>query len=84
MAQRDPDLETPEREELFDVGTVARLLRVLRFSDGSLRILVEGLRRALLGPIQATTPAKRVAVRPFPTSGADSARSEVLARQLRD
>ncbi len=83
VAQRDTDLENPEREELFDVGTVVRLLRVLRFADGSLRLLVEGLRRVLLGPIQATTPALRVAVRPFPTAGADSARSEVLSRHLR-
>jgi len=84
VAQRDTDLERPERDELFDVGTVVRLLRVLRFADGSLRVLVEGLRRVLLGPIQVTTPARRVAVRPFPTSGADSARSEVLSRHLRD
>jgi ATP-dependent Lon protease len=84
VAQRDVDLENPEREELFDVGTVARLLRVLRFADGSLRILVEGLRRALVGPLQTTTPARRVAVQPFPTSGADSARSEVLCRHLRE
>jgi ATP-dependent Lon protease len=83
VAQRDVDLENPERDELYDVGTVVRLLRVLRFADGSLRILVEGLRRVLLGPIQATTPARRVALLPFPTTGADSARSEVLARHLR-
>ena len=83
VSQRDSDLESPARDDLFDVGTVSRLLRVLRFSDGSLRILVEGLRRALLGPLQATTPARRIEVKPFPSQGAESARSEVLARKLR-
>ncbi|MBN2800808.1 MAG: endopeptidase La [Deltaproteobacteria bacterium] len=50
LAQRESALPDPDQEDLFSVGTVARLEQALRLPDGKFRILVEGkLRGRLLG-----------------------------------
>ncbi|UCE05057.1 MAG: endopeptidase La [bacterium] len=45
VAQKQPELEDPDIDNLFRYGTVAYILKMLRFPDGSLRILVQGLSR---------------------------------------
>jgi ATP-dependent Lon protease len=42
---RDPDAETPGWDDLYDVGTAAVVLKMIRVPDGTLRVLVQGLRR---------------------------------------
>jgi ATP-dependent Lon protease len=45
-AQRDPDKEEPGQGDLYDVGTVAIIMRMLKLPDGRIRILVQGISRA--------------------------------------
>jgi ATP-dependent Lon protease len=45
VAQRDPTEERPRPDGLYAVGTAARLLQAQRHPDGTLRALVQGLRR---------------------------------------
>ena len=44
--QKDLDKEEPTQEDLYDVGTVAVIMRMLKLPDGRIRILVQGLARA--------------------------------------
>jgi len=46
VAKREADTERPGREDLFDVGTVATLLQLLKLPDGTVKVLVEGGFRA--------------------------------------
>ena len=46
VAQRDAQNETPKADELFPVGTVAAIMRMLKLPDGRIRLLVQGLARA--------------------------------------
>ena len=46
VAKRDADMDRPGREDLFDVGTVATLLQLLKLPDGTVKVLVEGGSRA--------------------------------------
>ncbi len=46
LAQRSPEVDDPTPEDLFDVGTVATLLQLLRLPDGTIKVLVEGVARA--------------------------------------
>ena len=84
VTQRDGEQLQPEREDLFDVATVGRLLRVLRFNDGSMRVLVEGLRRVRLGAVATQKPALRLRTATFEEVGAGSPRVLALVRLLRD
>src|SRR5436189_1903513 len=43
--QRKPEAENPTPEEMYDVGCAARLLKMLKFPDNTVRVLVEGLWR---------------------------------------
>jgi ATP-dependent Lon protease len=44
--QKDKDVEEPKREDLYDYGTVAVILKAMRMGDGRVKILVQGLGRA--------------------------------------
>ena len=46
VSQKDPAIEDPETDDLFDTGTVALIMRMLKLPDGRIRILVQGLTRA--------------------------------------
>ena len=42
VAQRNPDIENPTPEHLFQTGTVARILRVLKMPDGNTTVIIQG------------------------------------------
>ena len=45
VAQKNPEDEEPEPDGLYSRGTAGRILKMLKYPDGSVRILVQGLRR---------------------------------------
>lgn len=45
LSQLNPADEDPGREELYDVGTLATVLQLLKLPDGTVKVLVEGLQR---------------------------------------
>jgi len=44
--QKDPIIENPEPDDIFRMGTVGRLLRMLKLPDGRVKALVQGVARA--------------------------------------
>ena len=46
VAQKNVYDEEPQNEEIYNIGCVARICQVLRLSDDSVKVLVEGLYRA--------------------------------------
>lgn len=45
-AQIDPDIDNPQAEDLYTVGTLCKIKQVLRIADDNLRILIDGIERA--------------------------------------
>src|SRR5215813_743298 len=64
VAQRDAQNETPKPEELFTVGTVAAIMRMLKLPDGRIRILVQGLTRARVTNFTDDLPYLQASVEP--------------------
>jgi ATP-dependent Lon protease len=62
VAQRDGQNETPRPEELFQVGTVAAIMRMLKLPDGRIRLLVQGLSRARIDSVLAEEPYLKVKI----------------------
>ena len=56
VAQKDAQNETPRPAELFPVGTVAAIMRMLKLPDGRIRLLVQGLARARIDSFLAEEP----------------------------
>ncbi|SPJ34674.1 endopeptidase La [Kushneria phyllosphaerae] len=46
VAQRDAGQDNPEVEDLFDIGTIASVMQLLRLPDGTVKVLIEGSSRA--------------------------------------
>lgn len=44
--QKDPTIEDPNTDEIFSMGTVSRVLRILKLPDGHVKALVQGLTKA--------------------------------------
>lgn len=47
-AQKEASIEDPEQEDLYQVGTIAKILHMLKMPDGTVKVLVEGMERAKL------------------------------------
>jgi len=45
LAQRDPAVEEPGPADLYETGTAAAVMRMLKLPDGRIRLLVQGLSR---------------------------------------
>ncbi|MBU0991197.1 MAG: endopeptidase La [Proteobacteria bacterium] len=45
-AQKDPVVENPKEDEIYHVGTVAKVLRMLKLPDGRMKALVQGVCKA--------------------------------------
>jgi len=52
VSQLDPAEDDPDREALYDLGVVATVLQLLKLPDGTVRVLVEGQRRASLTSLE--------------------------------
>ena len=51
VAQKDPDKDDPKEDELFEVGTLATILQLLKLPDGTVKVLVEGEKRIKINKI---------------------------------
>ncbi len=56
VASRDPENEEPGPEDLYEVGVVGVVARMIKVPDGTLRVLVQGTHRVRLGPYVAEQP----------------------------
>jgi ATP-dependent Lon protease len=52
VAQKEADNDEPNKEDLFDLGTVATILQLLKLPDGTVKVLVEGQQRAKVHSIR--------------------------------
>ncbi len=46
VAQRDANVDEPNVDDIYNFGTVATILQLLRLPDGTVKVLVEGIERA--------------------------------------
>ena len=48
LAQKDSEIDNPTVKNLYNFGTVAKILQLLKLPDGTIKVLVEGIERANL------------------------------------
>ncbi len=66
VAQRDYTVEDPKQEDLYKVGVVAKIVQLLNSEKDSIRIMVEGVYRAVLVKADMEGPCMMCEVRPSP------------------
>ncbi len=52
VSQKDKDIEEPKEGDIYNVGVVAHILRTVPIEDGRVKILVQGLKRAVLKKLE--------------------------------
>ena len=63
LAQKNPEEESPEPQGLYTRGTAGRILKMLKYPDGTVRILVQGLKRIEVTEFSQREPHFRAHVR---------------------
>ncbi|MCB1055982.1 MAG: LON peptidase substrate-binding domain-containing protein, partial [Acidobacteria bacterium] len=89
VSQRDSEQEEPTAKDLFEVGTVAAIMRMLKLPDGRIRILVQGLARARLGAVHQTEPFLKARVEPIAVAAEEAetgsaVEADALMRSVRE
>ncbi len=56
IAQKDQTVEDPGEQDLFEVGTVGRIVKQLKMPDGSTTVIIQGKRRFKLEEVHSTDP----------------------------
>src|SRR5437899_1215936 len=63
--QKDLDKEEPQQDDLYKVGTVAVIMRMLKLPDGRIRILVQGISRAQVESVDVSGECLHARVQPM-------------------
>ena len=85
VAQRDATTDNPGEGDLYDMGTAAVIMRMLKLPDGRIRILVQGLSRARIHHISQVDPYLQAKIEridePRPPAGLET---EALMRSVKE
>ena len=54
VTQRDPEVEEPEAEDLYETGTICKINQILRLPGGIVRVLVKGVARGVIQSVDTT------------------------------
>ena len=84
VTAKDPELETPGPEDVYQVGTMAAIHRLFRAPDGTIRLLVQGLARIAIEEYTANEPYLKARVRPLPEQAEETLEIEAMTRNVVD
>lgn len=80
--QKDPLKNRPNPDELYEVGTIVKILQMVRQSDNSLRVIVEGQKRAILQKVTKTKPYLAATVIDVNTSDEEPSLEQIAHMRL--
>ena len=84
VAQLDPGEDDPDRDALYDLGVVATAMQLLKLPDGTVRVLVEGLRRAKLIDLVPSDGYMAAEVEDVPEQLSEGPEAQALMRSVID
>jgi ATP-dependent Lon protease len=82
VTSRDPENDEPGPDDLYDVGVVGAVARMVKIPDGTLRILVQGMQRVKLGSYVAEQPYLVARISELPDVSEPSPELEALSRNV--
>ncbi|MBR2783314.1 MAG: endopeptidase La [Firmicutes bacterium] len=82
--QRDAQVDDPQLEDVYEIGTIARIRQMMKLPGGTVRLMVEGVCRARICGSLQEEPFFMAEVEPLPEeSGADGTELAAYTRLLR-
>jgi len=87
VTQKNAELDNPEPADLYKVGTVVTVMRMIKTSESHVKILVQGLAKATVKSFVSTSPFFKANIKSFddePEKKTQSVASEARMRMLRE
>jgi ATP-dependent Lon protease len=86
VAQRDLNIENPEPKDLYAIGTVGMIMRMLKLPDGRIKILVQGLSKVRIREFHQQTPYFLVGIEKIeePKTEEVTLEAEALLRSVKE
>src|SRR6476660_7578674 len=63
IAQRDSNIEDPETKDLENVGTIAKIIKLIKMPDGGTTVIIQGKSRFLIDSIVSEDPYFRASIK---------------------
>ena len=82
IAQKNATQDDPSVDDIYRVGTVSTILQLLKLPDGTVKVLVEGGKRAKITGFKETEAYFEAIVEPMPDTGTDRKDLETLGRSV--
>jgi len=82
VAQLDPGEDDPDRDALYDLGVIATAMQLLKLPDGTVRVLVEGVRRARLVDLEPAEGHMLARVEDVDEEAAEGPEAQALMRSV--
>jgi ATP-dependent Lon protease len=79
VAQKDESVENPSAKEIHAIGTVAKILRVLKMPDGNVTVIIQGKKRFKVAEVLTEDPYMNATVREIPEARPALKNKEFLA-----
>jgi ATP-dependent Lon protease len=84
LTQRDKDVDEPGTDELYEVGTIGLILRVLKLPEGGARILIQGLSRYRIKRWLSDDPFLKAEVEALPEEIIDTMEAQAMMRNVNE
>ena len=86
LAQHEEGVDDPAPEDVYTMGTVVMIMRMLKMPDGRLKVLVQGLTRARVNDFSSTDPFLRASIEILeePDSGELTLEQEAMMRAAKE
>lgn len=78
VSQKQADLEEPTVDDVFDVGTIANIIQLLKLPDGTVKVLVEGQQRVKINQLNDGEDHFSAEVTPIETTFGDEKELDVV------
>ncbi len=82
VAQKNAAQDDPSAEDIYKVGTVSTILQLLKLPDGTVKVLVEGIKRARISSFKETEDFFEVYATPIEDLADDGKEVEALGRTV--
>ncbi|MDD3020741.1 MAG: LON peptidase substrate-binding domain-containing protein, partial [Alphaproteobacteria bacterium] len=82
LTQKSPSVDDPVPDDLYEIGTIGTILQLLKLPDGTVKVLVEGERRARVAKFTNVDSFLEVEAIPFEEEKTVSTELESLARAV--
>jgi ATP-dependent Lon protease len=82
VAQKNASDDEPAADDLYQIGTIATILQLIRLPDGTVKVLVEGLDRAQLRKVSFDADHFRAEILALTTDPVPESEAELLIRSL--